>query len=110
MKLRGISDAGFKRLAQSVNDGGPPYSGSRDALLENTAASLAEILGEEFSVDEVREWVDSINNTPSGESVVRRRVRRELGIRDPELLEGVMTVLAWAAHEMLDYDFKDEME
>ena len=105
MKLKGISDKGLRRLAQMRPDG-PAYSGSRELLLENTVANLTNELGEEFSPDEVREWCATINNNPSGERVLRSQLARQ-GFT-PETTDKIVDVLAWAAHEMLDYDYADE--
>jgi len=105
MKLKGISDKGLRRLAQMRPDG-PAYSGSRELLLENTVASLTNELGEEFTPDEVRDWCDTINNT-SSEQVLHTQLVKQQGFT-PETADKIMDVLAWAAHEMLDYDYADE--
>jgi len=105
MKLKGISDRGMKRIAQVIEE--PPYSGSRELLLDNTVSRLIDAVGEELKPDAVQEWCNTINNNPNGEQLLHRQLVRQWGFPS-EVADVIMDVLTWSAHEMLDYDYADE--
>ena len=105
MKLRGISEKGMKRLAQVIEE--PPYSGSRELLLDNTVSRLIDEVGEEITPDAVQEWCNTTNNNPNGEQLLSRQLVRQWGFPS-EVADKILDVLAWSAHEMLDYDYADE--
>ena len=110
--MKSLSDTSIRRLAQVVEDEAPPYSGSRDALLENTILRLIDVVGIEPYPDEVQEWLDVLNTSrgDKGERSVLRSLKYRWDISDPDEREKALDVLAWSAHEMLDYDFEDKRE
>lgn len=106
MKL-GISDQGFQRLAQELED--INISGEKELL--NRVLDLLKNEDIHVTGSEVEYLIDMLNNTPSGARAVGKFLRTdsEWGLTSDETTK-VLDILAPVAHEMLDYDFARSQE
>ena len=106
MKL-GISDQGFNRLAQELED----INISGEVELLNSAVESLKQEDILVTMSEIEYLVDMLNNTPSGERAVGKFLRTdsEWGLTSDETTK-VLDILAPVAHEMLDYDFARSQE
>ena len=106
MKL-GISDQGFNRLAQELED----INISGEVELLNSAVESLKQEDILVTMSEIEYLVDMLNNTPSGKLGVMRLLRTDPDWRlSTNDATKVLDILAPVAHEMLDYDFARSQE